>query len=58
MRSLALSWVAAQALEVEKRALFLDRVAAALTLRDRITDGDVDRAVQEALQGLVHEPTA
>jgi hypothetical protein len=44
---------AAGGLPVEKRALFLERVAAWLQLRGRFTDADLDDAVRTALGGLV-----
>ena len=50
---LAVVMTAAGGLPVEKRALFLERVAAWLQLRGRFTDADLDDAVRTALGGLV-----
>ena len=42
-------------LEVEKRSVLLERVAARLRLRGpHFTDADLDRAMRSALQGLIH----
>jgi hypothetical protein len=49
---------AAGGLPVEKRTLFLERVAARLRLRDRFTDADFDDAVRTALRGLIQESAA
>jgi len=50
---LAIVMVAADKLPVEKREVFLDRVAARLRLHGfRISDADLDIAVRQALQGL------
>jgi hypothetical protein len=49
---------AASSLPPEKRGLFLERVAARLTLRGRFTAGDLDDAVRLALVGLVHNSAA
>ena len=46
--------VAAGRLPVEKRSVFLERVAARLQLRGpRFTDADLGAAIQAALTGLV-----
>ena len=46
-------------LSVEKRGLFLERVAARLRLHGfRFTDDDLDTAVRLALQGLIQETAA
>ena len=46
--------IAAGSLPVEKRNLFLERVAARLRLRgSHFTDADLDAAVQAALTGLI-----
>ena len=50
---------AASGLPVEKRTVFLERVAARLALRGaRISDADLDKAIRIALKGLVHQPAA
>jgi hypothetical protein len=49
---LAIVMTAAGGLPVEKRSLFLERVAARLTLDGRFTDTDLDDAVRVALHGL------
>ena len=49
---------AAGGLPVEKRSLFLERVAARLQLCGRFTDADLDDAVRTALCGLVQESAA
>jgi hypothetical protein len=49
---------AASGLPVEKRALFLERVAARLALCGRFTDADLDDAVHTALCGLIQESSA
>jgi hypothetical protein len=49
---------AAAGLPVEKRGLFLERVAARLTLRGRFDDSDLDDAVRVALSGLIQESAA
>jgi hypothetical protein len=41
-----------------KRAQFLERIAAMLTLRGRFNDDDVGAVVRLALQGLVRESAA
>jgi hypothetical protein len=52
---LAAVMVAARGLPVEKRDLFLTRIAAKLKLRGaNLTDADFERAVQLALTGLIH----
>jgi hypothetical protein len=46
--------VAAGGLPVEKRSVFLERVAARLRLRGRrFTDADLGAAIQAALTGLI-----
>jgi hypothetical protein len=50
---LALVMTAASGLPVEKRGLFLERVAVRLTLRGRFNDADLDEAVRVALRGLI-----
>ena len=50
---------AASGLPVEKRTVFLERVAARLALRGaRISDADLDKAIRIALKGLVHNSAA
>jgi len=49
--------VAASPLPLEKRASFLERVAAKLNLHGAFTDRDVEAAIRLALVGLIHEPT-
>jgi hypothetical protein len=49
---------AARGLPVEKRSVFLERVAARLQLRGRFTDRDFDDAVRRALRGLIQESAA
>jgi hypothetical protein len=49
-RQLAVVMTAARGLTVEKRSLFLERVAARLELRGRFTDLDLDDAVRLALR--------
>jgi hypothetical protein len=49
---------AAARLSVEKRAAFLERIGAMLTLRGRFNDDDVGTVVRLALQGLVRESAA
>ena len=48
---LAVVMTAAGGLPVEKRGLFLERVAGRLRLLDRFTDSDLDDAVRTALAG-------
>jgi hypothetical protein len=55
---LAAVMTAAGPLPVDKRGIFLERVAARLALRGRFNDADVDTAVQVALRGLVQESAA
>jgi hypothetical protein len=43
---------------VEKRSVFLERVAAQLQLRGRFTDLDFDDAARLALRGLIQESAA
>ena len=50
---LALVMTAAGGLPVEKRSLFLERVAARLRLHGRFTDADLGTAIQAALTGLI-----
>ena len=46
--------IAAGSLPVEKRGLFLERVAAKLQLRGlHFTDADLGAAIQAALKGLI-----
>ena len=45
--------IAAGSLPVEKRGLFLERVAARLRLHRRFTDADLGAAIQAALKGLI-----
>jgi Mg-chelatase subunit ChlI len=51
---------AARTLSVEKRDVFLQRIAAMLALRGRgrFTDTDVADVAQLALAGLAHQPAA
>jgi hypothetical protein len=51
---------AASHVPIEKRAQFLERIAAMLALRGRghFTDSDVGDAVKLALVGMVHENAA
>ncbi len=49
---------AARGLPVEKRSVFLQRVAAKLRLRGNFTDLNFDDAVRLALRGLVQESAA
>jgi hypothetical protein len=44
---------AARVLPVEKRDIFLQRIAAMLALRGRLTDTDVADVAQLALAGLI-----
>jgi hypothetical protein len=55
---LALVMTAAGGLPVEKRGLFLERVAARLTLHGRFTNADLDDAVRVAPHGLVQNSAA
>jgi hypothetical protein len=51
---LKLVMTAASSLEVEKRDLFLQRIAAKLQLRgSRFTDVDLETAIRLALTGLI-----
>ena len=51
--------LAAGGLEVEKRDLFLQRVAARLQLRGpRFSDAELEAAVQSAVTGLIHQSAA
>jgi hypothetical protein len=45
---------AARLMPVEKRDLYLQRIAAMLALRGRFTDNDVDDVARLAACGLVH----
>jgi len=47
--------IAARGLPVEKRSLFLQRVASDLELRRQSQKIDVDRAISVALRGLVQQ---
>jgi hypothetical protein len=51
---------AARLVPVEKRDVFLQRIAAMLTLRGhgRFTDDDVADVAKLAVAGLVHQPAA
>ncbi|MGA7331657.1 MAG: hypothetical protein WBW11_04905 [Pseudolabrys sp.] len=51
---------AARTLPVEKRDLYLQRIAAMLTQRGRghVTDADVTDVAKLALTGLAHQPAA
>jgi hypothetical protein len=50
---------AASDLSPEKRAVFLERVAARLQLRGgRFTSDDLAKAIRVALQGLTHDKSA
>jgi hypothetical protein len=44
----------AASLPVEKRTIFLERIAASLAQVRRPADADVERAAQMALRGLMH----
>jgi hypothetical protein len=55
---LAIVVIAARGLPVEKRSVFLERVAARLQLRGSFTDLDFDDAVRLALRGLIQESAA
>ncbi len=57
-RQLAVVKTAARGLPVEKRGVFLERVAARLRLRGSLTDLDFDDAARLALRGLIQEPAA
>jgi hypothetical protein len=48
----------ARSLPVDKRSVFLERVAARLQLRGRFTNLDFDDAVRLALRGLIQESAA
>jgi hypothetical protein len=52
--------IAGGPLPPEKQSAFLERVAGHLRLvgYDRVSDTDVERAVQVALRGLLHAPAA
>ena len=52
-RQLSLVMTAARAVDVEKRDVFLQRVAAHLMLQAARTDDDVARAIEVALRGLL-----
>jgi hypothetical protein len=49
---------AAAALDVEKRDVYLQRIATALTLVGRFNDADLATAIDQALTGLLQEPAA
>ena len=51
---------AAAAVPIEKRDLYLQRIAAMLTVRGRgrFNDADVADATKLAIAGLVHQPAA
>jgi hypothetical protein len=49
---------AAAALPVEKRDVYLQRIATALTLAGRFNDADLAAAIDHALTGLLQEPAA
>jgi hypothetical protein len=49
---------AARGLPVEKRSVFLERVAARLELVGSFTNRDFDDAVRLALRGLIQESAA
>jgi hypothetical protein len=55
---LAVVMTAASGLPVEKRSVFLERVAARLQLLGSFTDLDLDDAVRLALRGLIQESAA
>lgn len=58
-RQLKAVMVAASSLPLEKRELFLERLAARWELHGRrFSDADLDRAVQLALQGLIQNSAA
>jgi hypothetical protein len=52
---LALVMTAAGGLEVEKRGVFLERVAARLGRGSRLTDADLDRAIRLVQKRLIKE---
>jgi hypothetical protein len=47
-----------QRISPEKRAVFLERVAARLGLHPRFTAAEFDKAIRVALQGLTHHKSA
>jgi hypothetical protein len=53
---LAQIMVAASRLSIEKRAQFLQRLAAKLNLLGAFTDRDLDAAISLSLVGLIHHP--
>jgi hypothetical protein len=57
---LKLLMAAAENIPHEKRAQFLERIAAMLKLRGRghFNDDDVSEAVARALNGMTHQPAA
>jgi hypothetical protein len=55
---LTIVMTAARGLPVDKRSVFLERVAARLQLRGRFTDRDFDDAVRLALRHLIQESAA
>ena len=52
---LQLVMIAARGLPVEKRSVFLQRVAGDLELRPQARQVDVDRAITTALSGLIQQ---
>ena len=48
----------ARVVPVEKRDVYLQRIAAMLALRGRFTDADVADVARLALTGLAHQPAA
>jgi hypothetical protein len=58
-RQLEVLMTAARPLPVEKRAVFLERIAARLQLLDfRFTQSEFDDAVRVSLRGLIHPAKA
>ncbi len=55
---LAVVMTAARGLPVEKRSVFLERIAARLELLGSFADRDFDDAVRRALRGLIQESAA
>jgi hypothetical protein len=55
---LATVMIAAADLSPEKRAVFLERVAARLHLRGSFTSDDLAKAISAALVGLIHDKSA
>jgi hypothetical protein len=52
---LALVIVGANGLPVDKRDVYLQRIAAMLAMRGRFTDADVSDVVRLAMAGLIHQ---